>query len=77
MWADRQLPQGNEVFLDHVGYFVADLEAAGAQFERLGFRVSLTNVQTNADANGEQAVRHLQPAGEAQVRLPRNSRRHA
>ena len=58
MWTDRQLPQGNEVFLDHVGYFVADLAAAGSQLERLGFRVSLTNVQTNADAKGE-----LKPSG--------------
>src|SRR5688572_16432535 len=58
MWTDRQLPQGNEVFLDHVGYFVADLDAAGSQLERLGFRVSLTNVQTNADAKGE-----LKPSG--------------
>jgi hypothetical protein len=58
MWADRQLPERNEVFLDHVGYFVADLDAAGSRLERLGFRVSLTNVQTNADANGE-----LKPSG--------------
>jgi len=58
MWAERQLPQGNEVFLDHVGYFVADLDAAGGRLERLGFRVSLTNVQTNADAKGE-----LKPSG--------------
>jgi hypothetical protein len=58
MWADRQLPRGREVFLDHVGYFVPDLEAAGSRLERLGFRVSLTNVQTNADANGD-----LKPSG--------------
>ena len=57
-WVDRQLPQGDEVFIDHVGYFVADLGAAGAQLERLGFRVSLTNVQTNADASGA-----LKPSG--------------
>lgn len=50
---ERQLPQRDEVFLDHVGYFVHDLDAAGAQLERLGFRVSLTNVQTNANAKGE------------------------
>jgi len=56
-WADRQLPQRGEVFIDHVGYFVADLDAAGAQLERLGFRVSLANVQTNADAKG------LKPSG--------------
>jgi glyoxalase-like protein len=57
-WADRQLPSGSDVFLDHVGYFVADLDAAGRQLERLGFRVSLVNVQTNADAQGA-----LKPSG--------------
>ena len=57
-WIPRQLPEGDEVFIDHVGYFVADLDAAGAQLERLGFRVSLTNVQTNADASGA-----LKPSG--------------
>jgi hypothetical protein len=49
---DRQLPAGDEIFLDHVGYFVADLEHAGARLERLGFQVSKINVQTNADASG-------------------------
>ena len=57
-WTERQLPERDEVFIDHVGYFVADLAAAGAQLERLGFRVSLVNVQTNADASGE-----LKPSG--------------
>src|SRR5262249_25840267 len=57
-WADRQLPQGDELFVDHVGYFVPDLQAAGAQLERLGFCVSLVNVQTNADATGA-----LNPSG--------------
>jgi catechol 2,3-dioxygenase-like lactoylglutathione lyase family enzyme len=55
---DRQLPEGGEVFLDHVGFFVRDLEAAGRQFERLGFQVSQVNVQTNADADGA-----LRPSG--------------
>jgi hypothetical protein len=58
IWADRQLPERDEIFVDHVGYFVADLDAAGAQLERLGFRVSLANVQTNADAAGK-----LKPSG--------------
>lgn len=57
-WTGRQLPERGEVFLDHVGYFVADLAAAGAQLERLGFRVSAVNVQTNADASGA-----LKPSG--------------
>jgi hypothetical protein len=57
-WIGRQLPERNEVFIDHVGYFVDDLDAAGTQLERIGFRVSLVNVQTNADASGE-----LRPSG--------------
>jgi hypothetical protein len=57
-WTSRQLPERHEVFVDHVGYFVTDLETSGAQLERLGFRVSLVNVQTNADARGE-----LKPSG--------------
>lgn len=57
-WIERQLPKADEIFIDHVGYFVRDLEAAGAQLVRLGFRVSATNVQTNADASGG-----LKPSG--------------
>jgi hypothetical protein len=57
-WSERQLPRQGEVFVDHVGYFVTDLAAAGAAIERLGFRVSLVNVQTNADARGG-----LKPSG--------------
>jgi glyoxalase-like protein len=57
-WAERQLPERAEVFLDHAGYFVPDLDAAGGQLERLGFRVSAINVQTNADARGA-----LKPSG--------------
>ena len=55
---DRQLPINDEVFLDHVGYFVADLEAAGRRLERLGFAVSPINLQQNADATGV-----LRPSG--------------
>ena len=33
-WTDRPLPVGEEVFLDHVGLFVRDLDAAGARLER-------------------------------------------
>ena len=54
----RQLPVGEEVFLDHVGYFTHDLDAAGAQLERLGFAVSPINLQQNADAEGR-----LKPSG--------------
>lgn len=52
-WIDRQLPQGDEIFLDHAGYFVADLEAAAHQLRRLGFQISPLNVQHNANEHGE------------------------
>lgn len=55
---DHQLPTGDEIFLDHVGFFVADLEQAGAQLERLGFSVSPINLQQNADETGV-----LRPSG--------------
>jgi hypothetical protein len=57
-WADRQLPVGDEVFLDHAGYFVADLDRAGRQLERLGFLVSPVNLQQNAGPDGV-----LRPSG--------------
>jgi hypothetical protein len=57
-WADRQLPQGGEVFLDHVGFFVDDLRSAGQRLERLGFQVSPINLQQNADEKGA-----LRPSG--------------
>ena len=56
--ADRQLPEGDEVFLDHVGYFAADLGAAGAALERLGFQVSAVNLHQHPDAEGV-----LRPSG--------------
>lgn len=53
-WTERQLPEGDEVFLDHVGWFVADLDGAKAQLERLGFQVSFENVHMNMGADGVQ-----------------------
>ncbi|MBO88985.1 MAG: hypothetical protein CMP14_05645 [Rickettsiales bacterium] len=51
-WVDRQSPKGTEIFYDHIGYFVHDLNEAGRQLEKLGFQVSATNIQYNEDANG-------------------------
>lgn len=51
-WIERQLPEANEIFLDHVGFFVADIDAAGGVFERLGFTVTPVNTHYNADADG-------------------------
>ncbi|MEL0020556.1 MAG: VOC family protein [Rickettsiales bacterium] len=57
-WIDRQSPEGDEIFYDHIGYFVPDLEEAGAQMEKLGFQVSGINIQYNENAEGE-----LHPTG--------------
>jgi len=57
-WTERQLPEGDEVFLDHVGWFVADLDGAKAHLERLGFQVSVENIHMNM---GEDGIRH--PSG--------------
>lgn len=53
-----QLPAGDQVFLDHVGFFVRDLAEAGRALTRLGFAVSPINLQQNADAQGT-----LRPSG--------------
>jgi hypothetical protein len=47
--ADRQLPLGEEIFLDHVGHFVPDREAASHAFVRCGFAPTLVSVQVNPD----------------------------
>jgi Glyoxalase-like domain len=45
----RQLPLGDEIFLDHVGHFVADPHAAGAALARAGFAPTPVSVQVNSD----------------------------
>lgn len=57
-WVDRQLPERDEVFLDHVGFFVENMDEAARRFERLGFSVSEQNTHFNANEAGE-----LVPAG--------------
>jgi hypothetical protein len=46
---DRQLPRDDEVFLDHVGHFVRDQEAASRALERAGFAPTPVSVQANPD----------------------------
>jgi len=57
--APPQTPPPGGVFLDHVGWFVPDIERAGAAFERLGFTLTPFVAQHNADPNGGPPV----PAG--------------
>ncbi|MBI4502303.1 MAG: VOC family protein [Gemmatimonadetes bacterium] len=55
---DRQIPAGGEIYLDHVGWLVSDMERASATFERLGFVLTPFVVSRNADSSGV-----LQPSG--------------
>jgi Glyoxalase-like domain len=45
--ADRQLPIADEIFLDHVGHFVRDPEAAARAFVRAGFAPTPVSIQVN------------------------------
>src|SRR5262245_56917903 len=46
---DRQLPQGEEIFLDHVGHFVPDHDAASRALARCGFAPTPVSIQVNLD----------------------------
>ena len=47
--ADRQLPAGDEIFLDHIGHFVRDPQAASRALDRAGFAPTPVSVQANPD----------------------------
>jgi hypothetical protein len=49
---DRQLPLGEEIFLDHVAHFVPDREAARAALARAGFGPAPVSIQVNPDPAG-------------------------
>jgi hypothetical protein len=49
---DRQLPTGDEIFLDHVGHFVRDAEAASRALKRCGFAPAPISIQVNPDTAG-------------------------
>lgn len=48
----RQLPLGEEIFLDHVGHFARDPEAASAALKSAGFAPTPRSVQVNPDGEG-------------------------
>jgi hypothetical protein len=50
--ADRQLPLGEEIFLDHVAHFVRDRDAAQAALVRAGFAPTPVSIQVNPDPAG-------------------------
>jgi hypothetical protein len=50
--ADRQLPLGPEIFLDHLAHFVRDAQAAGSALARAGFAPAPLSIQSNPDPDG-------------------------
>jgi hypothetical protein len=46
---DRQLPVGEEIFLDHVGHFVRDADSAAEALTRAGFGATPRSIQVNRD----------------------------
>jgi hypothetical protein len=49
---DRQLPIGDEIFLDHVGHFVRDPQAASGALVRAGFAPAPVSIQVDPDPGG-------------------------
>jgi Glyoxalase-like domain len=50
--SNRRLPVGNEIFLDHVGHFVRDAQAASHALMRAGFAPTPTSIQVNPEPDG-------------------------
>ena len=48
----RQLPAGNQIFLDHIGCFVPDVEVARHALVRAGFAPTPVSLQVNPDPAG-------------------------
>lgn len=47
--SDRQLPVGDQIFLDHVGHFVRSPEAARRALDRVGFAPTPASIQVNPE----------------------------
>ena len=47
--AGTQVPAEGEIYLDHAGWFVADMDRAAAAFERLGFALTPYSVHGDRD----------------------------
>jgi hypothetical protein len=57
----QQTPNSSQIFLDHVGWFVPDMDVAARSFEKLGFTLTPFSVHGDRDpATGE-----LKPLGTA------------
>ncbi|MCK5363925.1 MAG: VOC family protein, partial [Gammaproteobacteria bacterium] len=56
-----ELPRGDAIYLDHLAHWVADIHAASALLERLGFLATPYAEHTHAAGAGDAPV----PAGSA------------
>jgi hypothetical protein len=59
---DRRLPLGDEIFLDHVGHFVPDVEAASRALAHAGFAPTPISIQTTPDS-----ISGVRPTGTGNV----------
>ncbi len=59
----RQLPRGDEIFLDHVAHFVRDAKAANDALRRAGFAPTPISIQANKDP----ATGGLAPTGTGNI----------
>jgi hypothetical protein len=50
MDTDRQLPTGDEIFLDHVAHFVRDVDSARTALAAAGFAPTPVSIQVDADS---------------------------
>jgi glyoxalase-like protein len=66
--ADRQLPRGEEIFLDHVAHFVRDRDAASRALARAGFAPTPVSIQVNPAPDG---TSRLTGTGNVTAMLPR------
>ena len=65
---DRQLPAGDEIFLDHVAHFVLDKESASNVLTSTGFMPTPFSIQTNRGPDGTE---RLTGTGNTTAMLPR------
>ena len=55
-WTDRQLPEDDEIFLDHLAHFVPDMSVAETAMADLGFQLSPLTPQSNAFGPGVPSI---------------------
>lgn len=53
---DRQLPAGEEIFLDHVGHFISNPDAASEALARAGFLPAPRSIQVSPDGRGGEVL---------------------